>query len=192
MKKNGLIVFFAIFAVVPVHAQDSFFTDSLRKELKQHLIDRNIASYPEQYFSGGLNILNMISMNLISEDPPTAEYKFGIYCFWGNMFPILSEILIRRGDEYEILEMVNGNSLMEIMTELIAYFDRHPEVNRYLFPLYVDAVSRVYFENSHWLGANGLDAKGDRTSVSKYGKLSNDSIYKFIEATKGEFSFDLE
>ncbi len=40
--------------------------------------------------------------------------------------------------------------LTKIIIELVAYFRKHQDVPKALFPLYVDAVSRVFYNNSHY------------------------------------------
>jgi hypothetical protein len=190
MKKIILTLFFLSFVSLSIHAQDTFFSDSLRKELKQYLVDKDVAWDQNSYNSGMLNIRNEIRKENIDTNPKYKDYKYGIYSFWGDMTPIFSEILIRRGNKYEILGMLSGKSLMEIMTELIAYFYRYPEVPKQLFPLYVDAVSRVYRINSHWEGAFNVKKKRD---ISEYGKeLSNDTIYRLIEDSEGQIEFYID
>jgi hypothetical protein len=180
MKKIALTLSLLLFVSLSVHARDTFFNDSIRKTLKQYLVDKRISGFPEAYDAGNLSILNLISMEYVEDNPQAGEYKYGIYSFCGDMVHGYSYILMRRNDEYEILEMSdmwNGKSLIEIMIELIAYFYRHPDVPNLLFPLYVEAVSYVDYENSHWEIAQGIDIDADHPK---------ESIYRLIEKSNGE------
>jgi hypothetical protein len=150
---------------ISLHAQDAFFNDSLRRDLKNYLVDKNVALDRENYSIGNLNIFNEINNKNIDLYDQDKDYKYGIYSFRGINTPAFSEILIRRGDEYEILGMLNEGDLMDIMIKLIAYFYRYPDIPKELFPLYVDVVSRIYNLNHHWEGAFNVKKKRD---ISEY------------------------
>jgi hypothetical protein len=137
-----------------------------------------------------LIIFNEISGKNIDIEPEAHAYKYGIYSFKGIETPNFYEILIRRGEEYEILGVLGGKSLMEIIKDLISYFDRYPEVPQRLFPLYVNAVTKVYNANSHWEGAYNVKKKRD---ISEYGDFTDsDTIYRIIEDSDGQIEFFID
>jgi hypothetical protein len=152
-------------------------------QLKKYLNDnkKRIGSHKT---SSGLLIFNKINGKNIDLYPDTIDYKYGIYIFELFEDPSWSEILIRRGDKYEILEMQGKGSLMNIMIELIAYFHRHPDVPKELYPIYVEVVTSVYNDNRHWYAAYNLKKK---RRIDTYGDWHcNDTKYRFIVDSEGE------
>jgi hypothetical protein len=190
MKKNALISLFLLLISTSLYAQDVFFNDSLRMHLKNYLVDRKAGWNLDSYHPGMLNILNEINNKNIDTHPEVREYKYGIYSFWGDQLPAFYEILIRRGDKYEILGMLNDRSMMETMTKLMAYFYRNPDVPKELFPLYVDAVYRVYNLNFHWEGAYNVKKK---RNIEEYGQYSErDTQYRIIEDSEGDIHISID
>ncbi len=183
MKKNVLALFLLLFADTSTRAQDTFFNDSLRMRLKHYLVDKKAASNRDNYSPFNLIIFNEINGENIDQHPEIRAYKYGIYSFKGLEAPNYQEVLIRCGDEYEILGMLNDKSLEETLIKLIAYFYRYPEVPKELFPLYVDAVLRVYNLNFHWEEAFNVKKK---RPITEYGKFSEkDTRYRIVEDSDG-------
>ncbi len=191
MKRIVLALSFLLFSSMSLKAQDTFFNDSLRRHLKHYLVDKGaIEGNREQYSPFNLIIFNEINNQNVDRPCESRVYEYGIYSFKGIETPNYYDILIRRGNEYEILGVLNDRSLMETMTKLIAYFYRYPEVPKELFPLYVDAVSNVYNRNSHWEGAFNMKKK---RGISEYGSYSDkDTIYRIIEDSGGQLEFHID
>lgn len=176
MKKYTLTSFILLVTSLSIHAQDTFFTDSLRRGLTQLLVNKNIAINTKMQNYDPLIIRNLSTMEIINENSATEEDKFGIYDFHSELQVLAySLILIRNGDQYDVLDVIN-ESCSEMTTELTDYFARHSNVPNELFSLYTNAINRVRKEYSHLEETSGIQ-------IEK-GKLNN-SIYQFIMSSNG-------
>jgi hypothetical protein len=176
MKRIALILFFLFSASISLHAQDVFFTDSLRIQLIKILVDKNIAIHTKMLNYDPLIIRDIISMKNLSDNSVNENDDFGIYDFRSEKQILdYSLIFIRDGDEFEILDLINKNR-SKIKSELKTYFHRHPEVPKKLFRLYVDAVLRVKREYLHLERIWGIRIEKDGL---------NDDNYRFINKSSG-------
>ncbi len=106
-----------------------------------------------------------------------------IYDFYDKgQFYKFSLILIRNGDEYEILDIINMNR-SQIRAKLKNYFHRHPDVSKNLFPVYANALN--FLRKEHSLIARTWDIRIEKddnnNSIYRYIYKPNDSFIEFEE-----------
>ena len=138
----------------PASSQSHFFTKELFKELREYVGITEMRNSKFFHEDTNLFIRNLLTDSLIIDDIGkdvvelvSDNYPYGIYSFELSSSPVFPQIFLRRNNEYEILN--TSRAFSEILKDLIAYFEKYPDVPKKLLPLYTDAVFRVSMEKWH-------------------------------------------
>ena len=90
----------------------------------------------------------------------------GVFCFrfWG--LNELDHLLLKSGDNYEVLPLFDGTykdvevNYLWILNKVTDYFKRHPEIDDRLYPYYIAEISNIYSFGTYNLGGGWTNWHG--------------------------------